>query len=99
MEGCIVGSVLDSVHLVEGVGGEGLCPFQSSPSHAARSESYSRDLVWIEMMMVVDHKSQMVEACFFFPYSYLMKAISSAGRDSSFLFHGWFHFWSSDVHD
>ena len=79
MEGCIVGSVIDCVHLVEIVGGGGLYSFQSSPSHAARSGSYSRDLVWIEMTMVVDRKLLMVEACFFSPYSYLMKVISSAG--------------------
>ena len=49
--------------------------------------------------MVVDHKLQMVEASFFFPYSYLTKVMSSAGHDASFLFRGWFHFWSSDVHN
>ena len=78
-------SVLDSVHLVKVIGGKRLCLFQVVP----------QDLVWIEMMVVVDHKLQMAVA--FFPYLYLIKMISSAGRDSSFLFRGWFHFWSSDV--
>jgi hypothetical protein len=89
------GSVLDSVHLVKVIGG--LYPFQSSLGHAARSEFYLQVLMWIEMTMVaiVDHKLQMVKAPFF-PYSYLMKVISSAGYDCSFPFHGW---WSSDVLD
>lgn len=91
MEGCMVGSVLDSEHSVEVIGGEGLYLFHSFQGHAARSEFYSQDLLWIEMTMVVDHKLQMVVA-FFFPYSYLIKVISSTGHDSSFLFRGWFHF-------
>ena len=65
MEGYIVGSMLNSVHLVRVINGEGLYLFRSSPGHAARSEFYFQVLVWIEMTMVVDHKLQMVEASFF----------------------------------
>ena len=67
VEGCMVGSVLDSEHSVEVIDGEGLYLFHSFPGCAARSGFYSQDSLWIEMTMIGDHKLQMVVACSFFP--------------------------------
>ena len=62
----MVESVLDFVHSVEVKDGVELYSIQFFLDLAIMSEFYSQDLVWIEMMVVVDHKLQMVVACFFF---------------------------------